>query len=337
MSGYITYIEYQYGSNKGGVKQNDLIANPFKFGGMDDNRVNYTGARVVEVATGTEFAPAWGPVVKAEDGKQYVEEEVEGVWTARELVDGKATVTEGARVRYVYDNIVIPQNDLPMVKAEMKSIALVAKARRIAVYYSQIAAFQAKTDYGVDLGDQLAEKAVGELSYEIDTEVIDLLSEMAGVELPELTWSKTLPVGVSKSEHYDGFVEVVEIAKQKIYDATQKFAPNYMVCASSVLPVLALCKSFKAAPAGAINGPYFAGTLGSLKVFVTPRFTDGRYVIGCNGGDMMSSAAVYAPYMAVIPTQLLQYADGGESQGWSTLYALEKLNPSLVIAGKITV
>lgn len=25
--------------------------------------------------------------------------------------------------------------------------------------------FQAKTDYGFDLGDQLAEKAVGELSY----------------------------------------------------------------------------------------------------------------------------------------------------------------------------
>lgn len=26
--------------------------------------------------------------------------------------------------------------------------------------------FQAKTDYGFDLGDQLAEKAVGQLSYE---------------------------------------------------------------------------------------------------------------------------------------------------------------------------
>ena len=47
----------------------------------------------------------------------------------------------------------------------MKSVALVARARRIAVYYSQIAAYQAKTDYGVDLGAQLAEKAVGELSY----------------------------------------------------------------------------------------------------------------------------------------------------------------------------
>lgn len=62
------------------------------------------------------------------------------------------------------DNVVIPQNDLPIVNAEMKSISLIAKARRVAIYYSQIAAYQAKTDYGFDLGDQLAEKAVGQLS-----------------------------------------------------------------------------------------------------------------------------------------------------------------------------
>ena len=49
----------------------------------------------------------------------------------------------------------------------MKSISLIAKARRVAIYYSQIAAYQAKTDYGFDLGDQLAEKAVGQLSYKL--------------------------------------------------------------------------------------------------------------------------------------------------------------------------
>ena len=65
--------------------------------------------------------------------------------------------------------------------------------------------YQAKTDYGVDLGDQLAEKAVGELAYEIDTEITNMLAENAD-ESAELVWSKTLPVGVSKSEHYKLFV-----------------------------------------------------------------------------------------------------------------------------------
>ena len=57
--------------------------------------------------------------------------------------DGTSTTHTFAaddKIYYVYDNIVIPQNDLPTLKAEMKSIPLIAKARRIAVYYSQIAA-----------------------------------------------------------------------------------------------------------------------------------------------------------------------------------------------------
>lgn len=88
---------------------------------------------------------------------------------------------------------------MPHIKAEMKSIALQAKARRLSIYYSSIAAFQAKTDYGFDLGDQLAEQAVGELSFEIDTEIIGLLDEMAGTAAAALTWSKTLPVGVQNN------------------------------------------------------------------------------------------------------------------------------------------
>ena len=71
-----------------------------------------------------------------------------------------------------------------------------------------------------------------------------------------------------------------------------------MLIASDVLPVLTFINGFTAAPSGQINGPYFAGTLNSLKVFVTPNITPGHFVIGVNGNDMMSSAAVYAPYMA---------------------------------------
>ena len=39
--------------------------------------------------------------------------------------------------------------------------------------------------------------------------------------------------------------------------------------------------------------------------------------------------------MPIVPTQLLGFADGGMSQGWSTLYDLKPLNKNLVIAGKV--
>lgn len=389
MSGYINYLEYTVGSNKGASKQGDVLNSPFGLGTTRDGEpVNfdykYTSAQVEDAGvTGgtaqTEFKLAWTPVIAGTvmfsgtvggavvnyvdggDGKIY---ELAGGTAVSRMVnpDGSVTVAlpagatekgtivygEGAKitlttgndankaytVKYAYNNVVIPQNDLPIINVRMQSMALVAKARRIAVYYSQIAAFQAKTDYGFDLGDQLAEKAVGELAYEIDTEITQLLIENAEA-VEALKFNKAIPMGISKAEHYEGFTETIAAARQIIYDRTKRFAPNYMLIASDVLNMFGFLKGWSAAPAKQINGPYFAGTLEGLKVFVTPNITPGTFVLGVNGNDMMSSAAVYAPYMPVVPTQLLGFADGGMSQGWSTLYDLRMLNKLLLVKGTV--
>lgn len=355
----VTYVNYVAGTDKGETATGDLFNNPFMLGDVaaDGTRkatidANYTGATVIETvaeagkvawerknADGTMDTTSIGAFgkVAASDAeatfhKGYVQKKGEDLLTAI------ASVAVGDEVSYVYNNIIIPQEKLPTLKAEMKSIPLIARARRIAIYYSQIAAFQSKTDYGLDLGDQLAQQAVGRLQYEIDTEVTDLLIKMAddnGVT-PNMVWSRTLPVGVSKAEHYEGFSEVVEIAKQKVYDATKRFVPNYMLIASDILPILTFIKGFKAASTSDINGPYFAGTLNSIKVFVTPNIEAGKFVVGVNGSDLMSSAAVYAPYLPVVPTQLLQFADGTTSQGFSTMCDLKPLNENLVVSGEVT-
>lgn len=372
ITGFVTYVEYTTSTTKGADAAGRFLNNPFELGGPKDlGFSSYTADRVVETAAtpAADLVVSWTPTVKGvfktytdPVSGQTVELNSEIEWnkagkpttTAYDVKvtatngtvtyknfqsDGKTVLStdlsDGARVAYVYDNIVIPQEKLPTIKAEIKNITLEAKARRIAVYYSQIAAFQAKTDYGFDLGDQLAEKAVGQLNYEIDTEIVEFLNTLAGGVKDELTWSKTLPVGVNKADHYQGFSEILEIAKQLVYDATQRFVPNYMVCASNLIPVLSFIKEWKPASVSNINGPYFAGTFGTLKVFVSPAMTAGEYIIGVNGDDYMSSAAVYAPYMAIVPTQLLQFADGGTTQGWSTMYDLKALNPNLVIKGKI--
>lgn len=346
MAGYISYLKFVKGTNKGESKRGDLVADPFKLGNVD---VNYTSSLVVENVkankTGEMIQLAWFPVFeggKDEFGRDFGPTVVSPTEAHIKIEDAKAGlisitgVPEGTevKIRYAYDNVVIPQNDLPILNAEMANIALVAKARRIAVYYSQLAAFQAKQDYGFDLGDQLAEKAVAELSYEIDTEITQLLIDNAA-EDAKLSWNKALPVGVSKADHYAGFAETIADAGRIIYDRTKKHMPTYMLVASDIVPVLKFVPGFSAAPINSVNGPYYLGTVDGLKVFVTPNIAAGRFVVGVNGNDMMTSAAVYAPYMAIVPTQLLQYADGGTSQGFSTLYDLKLLNEALLVSGKI--
>ena len=346
MAGYISYLKFVKGTKKGESKRGDLVADPFKLGNVD---VNYTSSLVVETVKANKadekIQLAWFPVFeggKDEFGRDFGPSVVSPTQAQIKMEDAKAGlisisgVPEGTevKIRYAYDNVVIPQNDLPILNAEMANIALVAKARRIAVYYSQLAAFQAKQDYGFDLGDQLAEKAVAELSYEIDTEITQLLIDNAA-EDEKLRWNKALPVGVSKADHYAGFAETIADAGRVIYDRTKKHMPTYMLVASDIVPVLKFVPGFSAAPINSVNGPYYLGTVDGLKVFVTPNIAAGRFVVGVNGNDMMTSAAVYAPYMAIVPTQLLQYADGGTSQGFSTLYDLKLLNEALLVSGEI--
>lgn len=324
MSGYLNYIKYSVGEPKSEYELNDMFLDPWHIGKV--HNPSYTGQAVVEEVSNSKTL-AWTPILAAWNAE---------TGEALAVADDKSELKEAftGKVKYIYDNVIIPQAKLPMLKAEMKAIPLLAHARRIAVYYSQIAAFQAKTDYGFDLGDQLAEKAAGQLAYEIDTEVVNAIDDAAGVA--KITWNKAVPAAVSKAEHYEGFSEAIEIAKQLVYDATQRFAPNYMLIASNILPILTFIKGFQAAPAGVINGPYFAGTLNGVKVFVSPAIKAGRFILGVNGDDMMSSAVVYAPYMPIVPTQLLGFADGGMTQGWSTLYDLKVLNADLVVAGEVT-
>ena len=324
ITGYVNYLEYVAGSNKGETARDTLFNSPFRIGEVD---ANYTSYKVVETIAEGQTELAWGKVVPGS-----IEKFEGGAWVKQE--DTYAPQA-GDKIRYEYDNEFIPQNDIPVLNARMQSKPLIAKARRIAIYYSQMAAFQSKNDYGVDLGDQLAEQAVGRLSYEIDTEIVNLLVENAPAD-SELVWSKTLPFGVSKQEHYAGFVEILEMAAAKIYNKTKKFSPNYMLISSDIKPILAFVPGFQAAAIKEMNGPYMAGTLNGLKVYVSPNMAPQTFVLGVNGNDMMSSAAVYAPYMPVVPTQLLGYADGAMSQGFSTMYALEMLNADLLVAGRVT-
>ena len=327
-----------------GVTAGQLVNAAHRLGKMDEARSNYTADRVVEAITSAKKV-AWHPV-NLEAGFAFLDEdnnvitkEVDGKKVPDGVMnaDGTFTAPEGAvRVRYAYDNVIIPQvgngeNAIPTLTANMTHIQLQAKARRIAVYYSQIAAFQAKTDYGYDLGEQLSAQAQGELAYEIDTEGVLLLHKGAEPD-EELNFNSyendaaANTTYISRSQYYEQFSEIIARAKKIIYQRTQKFAPNYMVVGANVLTILPYVKGWNAAPASTVNGPYYAGSIDGLKVFVSPAIDENDFFFGVNGSDLQTAAAVYAPYMAIVPTQLLGFSDGAMSQGFSTMYDMKLLN-----------
>jgi hypothetical protein len=335
-SGSVAYLSYVSKSEKGGIKHGDEFNSVFGLGEMSEARKNFTSQVIVETL-GDDKTPA---LTIAESGRFEGETDVKVIREGKVSYAKKADYVPAAgdKIAYVSSEFqmeTVPAKDIPTIGPKMERIALVAEPRRIAVRYDQITAFQAKTDYGFNLDKQIAEQACGELAYEIDTEIVDMLYEAAFKHDKVLSWSKALPVGVSKFEHYNGFLEVIEEAKAEIYRRTRKFHPNYMVIAANVLPVLRFVNGFSAVKNAKMNGPYKVGELDGLNVYVSPALKDGEFFLGLNGNDMMSSAGVYAPYMAIVPTQLLGTPDGGLAQGFSTWYAKALLNANLLVGGRI--
>ena len=337
-SGSVAYLEYVSLTDKGDVKKGDMFNSVFGHGEMTEARQNFTSQVIIE--TTGEGGKLMFEAVK--NGLTYRDPETREIKTATYKVDGEYTevapTEKDVKVAYMAEQFQmnhVPATEIPAIGPRMKHIPLVAEPRRIAVRYDQITAFQAKTDYGFSLDKQIAEQACGELAFEIDTEIVDMLYKAAFDHEECLEWSKTLPVGVSKFEHYNGFLEVVEEAKMIIYNRTRKFHPNYMVIAADVLPVLKFVNGFSAVKNAKMNGPYKVGEIDGMDVYVSPLLKSGDFFLGLNGSDMMSSAGVYAPYMAIVPTALLSTPDGGMAQGFSTWYAKALLNKNLLVRGRV--
>lgn len=339
-SGSVAYLEYVSKTDKGDIKKGDVFNGVFGLGMHSEARTAFTSQVIVETV-GSDGKTTLTPVASNRFAKEGEKDKdikvIRGGVTTYEKAD--FTLQAGDKVAYFSDEFQmehVPATDIPTIGPRMNRIALVAEPRRIAVRYDQITAFQAKTDYGFSLDKQIAEQACGELAYEIDTEIVEMLANGAREGKEKLTWSRKIPVGVSKFEHYTGFLEVIEEAKAIIYNRTKKFHPNYMVIAADVLPVLRFVNGFTAVKNAKMNGPYKVGELDGLNVYVSPALGEGEFFLGLNGSDMMSSAGVYAPYMAIVPTQLLGTPDGGLAQGFSTWYAKALLNKNLLVAGQVT-
>ena len=338
-SGSVAYLEYVSKTDKGDIKKGDVFNGVFGLGMHSEARTAFTSQVIVETV-GSDGKVALTPAAtgKFEGGKDAKVISSTGVVSYKTAAELKAGVEAGSKVAYFSEEFQmehVPAQDIPTIGPRMNRIALVAEPRRIAVRYDQITAFQAKTDYGFSLDKQIAEQACGELAYEIDTEIVEMLAEGAKEGGVALKWSREIPVGISKFEHYNGFLEVIEEAKAIIYNRTKKFHPNYMVIAADVLPVLRFVNGFTAVKNAKMNGPYKVGELDGLNIYVSPALASGEFFLGLNGSDMMSSAGVYAPYMAIVPTQLLGTPDGGLAQGFSTWYAKALLNKNLLVAGKV--
>ena len=98
---------------------------------------------------------------------------------------------------------------------------------------------------------------------------------------------------------------------------------------------------FKAADVDGKIGTQLIGSIGTLKIYHKPNMNGYEYVVWSKGQGTELSVGVLGIYLAalpasIIPTQLLEFADGLNSQGFYSLYDFKMINPMLSVKGRVT-
>ncbi len=355
--GMINYIKYVYGTAKGATAAGQEYASALNFGTKDPN---YTTKNVLDEAqisidaVAVEFNLAWKPVlpgtVTIKHGDIVITDNGQNVLTAVAGLAANGTIDYAtgavaytlsvaddtpAVATYQYNNEYIPAANIPDITLKIVSLPIVAETRRLKAYYAFEAAFELQKEYGHDMQELLNAQAAADIAHEIDIEICNDLYRLANAG-NELTWSKAQPMGVSLIDHYDSLLATFNEGSNAIHQATKRVHANFVVVGTAVAAVLESTRNFVSANATNVNGPYYAGTIGRFKAYVNPEFGQNEFVMGYKGDNLLHSGYVYAPYMPILTTDLVQLEDMAGRKGWATMYGKRMLNDKMFIKGRIT-
>ena len=262
--------------------------------------------------------------------------------TRGDFEDGKAGQPRNT------DNLEIPEINL-----EMKSIAIVAKTRKLKAVWTPEFAQDLNAYHSIDAEAELTSMLSEYISQEIDLEILDMLMNNA---LVEENWSVTI------GEKYDGnnnFVAAnvgeaynqgtwfqtlgtkIQKVSNKIHAKTLRGGANFLVCSPDVATVLESIPGYAADTDG--NQASFAmgvqkvGQLNNrFTVYKNPYVQANTILMGFRGTQFLETGAVYAPYVPLIMTPLVyDPTNFTPRKGVMTRYAKKIVRPEFY--GKINV
>lgn len=345
----VGYWSFEYGDDKGDVKRGQSFNStmglgkvaPWYASGVDKDKVVETaGAEEVHLGYQT-IIPGSVKIVK--DGTVYTDvNNNDGSGTvAGCTIYYKSGVLKTAEafkgtITYKYDNINEPTK-IPTIFAGRKNIRMMAKQYALSTPISITAAEIARRSLSTDLRAELMNQGFGELSFEIDTLLLNDLIDAANV-YPTLTWSAAAPLGVSRKERFADFELMLYQGASVMQNATGRYAPTHILTDSFGLWVLKGIPGFKEKAAANKTGSYVAGEVAGMKVIVATRshLQPGQIILIHRGAEKLDAPGVYAPYIPITSTEWVPSQELGDKKTYYTWFANQVTNPSLMLNLQIT-
>ncbi len=348
------YLGYNYGSDRGTIKNGDNISTVFKTGPEEAkwaDAMRYASETINQesvVVTGGATVLAWKPIIpgsvsidKDGTGATIITDDGMGglsdggkIDYATGSIEG-STLVEGATVTYD-QNLEYAPAQLPTVSMDIKPLFLHAKPKALRTAYSLIGAYDLQQTQGLDAQKLLSNLATDELRCEIDGEVLnDICSLPASQAAGEIFWNIEVPFGISKPEHYQSLYFRIVEGSMLIKQVTNKFEGNRVIAGYWCNYVLNTLENFKASNQNSA-GPVVSGTLGNnFTVIYNPYMNRDDFTI-LYQGPVFDTAYIYGVYMPIVSSQFIMDDTLLGRQGYATEFAKSFVNRNYIVKGHIT-
>lgn len=350
----VGYWSFEYGDDKGDAKRGQSFnsalglgkVSPWYSSGLDkdktvvitDGQPFYLGFPTV-VAGSVSFVGADDVVrhdVPSTDEPGFgVIEGVGKINYKTGILTPDNTYVEG-KITYRYDNVNEPTK-IPTLFAGRKNLRMIAEQHALSTPISVTAAEIARRSLSTDLRAELMSQGFGELSFEIDTLLLNDIID-AATAYPTLTWSAVAPLGVSRTERFADFELVLNQGSAVMGNATGRFYQTHILTDAFGLWVLKGIPGFQEKAASNKTGSYVAGEVAGMKVIVSTRtkLNPGQMLLIHRGSENLDAPGVYSPYIPITSTEWIPSQELGEKKTYYTWYASKITNNSLIMSIQIT-
>ena len=247
---------------------------------------------------------------------------------------------------------------IPEINIQMRSMALVAKTRKLKAVWTPEFAQDLNAYQALDAEAEVTNILSEYISLEIDSEILGMLIQdaAAGTEYWSANGNEFYVSGddfTQKGAGSGGFYNTqgqwfqtlgtkVNKLSNEIHRLTLRGGANFMVVSPTVSTILESIPGFAADNSDAEKMQYAfgiqkAGQLnGRYKVYKNPYMTENTILLGYRGSQFLEAGAVFAPYIPLIMTPLVYDPDTFvPRKGLLTRYAKKMLRPEFY--GKIYV
>jgi len=181
-----------------------------------------------------------------------------------------------------------------------------AKSRKLSARWTFEAAQDAQSQHGIDVEAEIMAALAQEITAEIDQEVINSLTTLAGTGSETYDQSGVSGTATFVGDEHAALAVQINRVSNLIAQRTRRGAGNWAVVSPTMLTVLqsATTSAFARTTEGAFEAPTntkMVGTLNNaMKVYVNTYAADDDVLVGYKGTSESDAAAFYCPYIPLM-------------------------------------